>query len=118
MNDEEIEAKIKTFKEEHGLTGESTHYMRGLGLGNLTIIRGGWRSRDIDDVRKLLELDHIVACTGERTGIYEVGYNNDIGKYVGVHHINKTVDENPSFKDIEEVLEWFSRAIKITEDCE
>lgn len=111
MNDEKFNKWLQSEKERMQLKNEQTHYLRGITLGELVILRGGWYSQDLEDVKKLLANKERITTSSENGGLVEVGFNKKEQKYVGVHYLFNSIVENPVFENIDCAISWFGNKI-------
>jgi len=78
----------------------------------MVLIQGGWKSKNKQDVRNLLSEHFPVSWSSEKCGVIEAGFNNMVGKFVGVHHFHKAIIANPQFDQIEDCIKWYMSKVQ------
>lgn len=112
MSEQKFEKWIKDEKQRLQLKGRTTHFLRGLETAGMVLIQGGWKSKNKQDVQKLLS-EHIpVNWSSEKCGIIEAGFNKMIGKFVGVHHFRRGIIANSQFDRIEDCVKWYMSKVQ------
>lgn len=115
MTTKDVEKEVK---QRLNLKDPSTHLLPTLTAANRPIIKGGWQSNDLHDVRRLLEKKIPVSCSGMEHGLFTVGFNCKLEKYVGVGWLHKAVVENPLFDSMQDALDWFMKKVELVENDE
>ncbi len=115
-DEEEFNKWLKDAKNRFELKGESTHFLRSIGIGDMELIHGGWHSKDRKDVEKLVA-EHIpVEWSTDTFGIVEAGYNQKAGKFVGVHYFHKNIIANPQFDNLKDCIDWYMQKVQEMQD--